>query len=565
MLNFLRHIRAAATGKINVELELRDMLKKLNCTYNLTEDEENHVKRYYFDFQSGNFVAAFYNEIGVEITYPNCFSVPAEEIELMRLNCNRFNGGSLFHRFFYNGNEEENTLSLHISFFCDNLQEHFVNLLKACFQVQRDFIDEYKKIRERDKEEGGPLDPEHRFAQDARELYLIRKQELTHQVNAPAAADADTESKLTLGEVISKLFPTDGIEYTTMSTIAGDVVSKTAGHKAISETELQSCLISVTDGKARFVADAAMLIVNYKNNLTNDPERTITIHLKAEGETSNSVFFRVTATLIPQEVSRANTLESHANRPLTISFLVQYSTASEKQRNQEFEYMWEDAKIKIRDGKYSELSNDQRLLAEIWQTNVAYNLYWGQMHLRNERYYQALLHFENAYNSMRSEVFEYNEAQRYNFSEICYYVGFCYSVLKNYEKAFFYLNLVSGTGKIRFATAIVNAMANSADVRTFSAIDGIMEEVKHEYNINLNNPDDEENEDIPEHIIHFVNFLRRRRIYAQIEFNMLNEAEDALTQMLNEPENADYAMEELAYINQLRIKQQNNKSDELPF
>ena len=173
MLDFLRNIRNAAIGKVDVELEFREILKEINCHYDINEDEEHNVKRYYFDFQSGNFVAAFYNGVGVEVTFPNCFTVPVEEIDLLRLNCNRFNGSSLFHRYIYSTNEEENKLNLHISFFCDDLRRHLVNLLKACFQTQRDFIDEYNKVKERNGEEQNSLDPEHRFALDSRELFLI--------------------------------------------------------------------------------------------------------------------------------------------------------------------------------------------------------------------------------------------------------------------------------------------------------------------------------------------------------------------------------------------------------
>ena len=58
--------------------------------------------------------------------------------------------------------------------------------------------------------------------------------------------------------------------------------------------------------------------------------------------------------------------------------------------------------------------------------------------------------------------------------------------------------------------------------------------------------------EVPEDLQSFVNFLRRRRAYALIDFDDLDEAEKAFTQMLDEPENSDYALGELAYIKQLR-------------
>ncbi len=563
MLDFLRNIRNAAIGKVDVELEFREILKEINCHYDINEDEEHNVKRYYFDFQSGNFVAAFYNGVGVEVTFPNCFTVPVEEIDFLRLNCNRFNGSSLFHRYIYSTNEEENKLNLHISFFCDDLRRHLVNLLKACFQTQRDFIDEYNKVKERNGEEQNSLDPEHRFALDSRELFLIRKMEMAHQANTTQGlptAESTADKPLLLCDMLERLFPIIGAEFTTMTITTGDKVAFKSGDAEIRKTETAQLIITADTPQPQFRADQVTATVNFKAGHTNDPERTVIVHLKAEGASGNSMFYRITATLIQQEVNRANTVESHSNRPCTISFLARYSGSSEKQRDQEFNYMWEEAKIKLKEGKYKELSDDQKLLAETNETNVAYNLYWGQIHLRDERYYQALLHFENAYNSMRDEVFTYDDSGRYNFYEVCYYVGFCYAMLKCYEKAFFYLNLVSGTGKIRFATTNVNVLANSGDVRTLSVIDGIMEEIKREYNLG----DSEDNDDIPEHIIHFINFLRRRRAYTLIEFDMLDEAETMLTPMLNEPENSEFAIDELAYLHQRRIQLKESGKDELP-
>lgn len=59
-------------------------------------------------------------------------------------------------------------------------------------------------------------------------------------------------------------------------------------------------------------------------------------------------------------------------------------------------------------------------------------------------------------------------------------------------------------------------------------------------------------DDLPENIKDFINFLRRRRGYAYIDFNQLDQAEKVFTQMLGEEDNADYAINELAYIKKLR-------------
>ena len=70
-----------------------------------------------------------------------------------------------------------------------------------------------------------------------------------------------------------------------------------------------------------------------------------------------------------------------------------------------------------------------------------------------------------------------------------------------------------------------------------------MDEIKRNFN---------QDDELPENIKTFINFLRRRRGYAFIDFNQLDKAEKIFTQMLDEEENADYAINELAYIKRLR-------------
>ena len=79
-----------------------------------------------------------------------------------------------------------------------------------------------------------------------------------------------------------------------------------------------------------------------------------------------------------------------------------------------------------------------------------------------------------------------------------------------------------------------------------------MDEVKHNFS---------EDEELPDNIRQFINFMRRRRGYAYIDFNQLDQAEKIFTKMLDEEENADYAINELAYIKKLR-QQRGEKSTE---
>ena len=133
--------------------------------------------------------------------------------------------------------------------------------------------------------------------------------------------------------------------------------------------------------------------------------------------------------------------------------------------------------------------------------------------------------------------------QKHMFMEAAYKLGFCYNELGLPKLAFYYLDLMASDGNIRHTMELVNSMANSKDLRLFSYTEGIMDEVKRNFN---------QDDELPDNIRQFINFLRRRRGYAYIDFNQLDQAEKIFTKMLDEEENADYAINELAYIKKLR-------------
>jgi Holliday junction resolvase len=118
---------------------------------------------------------------------------------------------------------------------------------------------------------------------------------------------------------------------------------------------------------------------------------------------------------------------------------------------------------------------------------------------------------------------------------------------------------MASDGNIRHTMELVNSMANSKDLRLFSYTEDVMDEVKRNFS---------EDEELPDNIRQFINFMRRRRGYAYIDFNQLDQAEKIFTKMLDEEENADYAINELAYIKRLR-QQRGEKSteqdDDMPY
>ena len=103
--------------------------------------------------------------------------------------------------------------------------------------------------------------------------------------------------------------------------------------------------------------------------------------------------------------------------------------------------------------------------------------------------------------------------------------------------------MVSHLHRITYTTELINSMVNSGDFRALAMVENLADSIRQ-------NMLDEE-EDIPEPIRKFLSFLDRRKVYLLVDKQLYNEARILLNKMLEEPDNADFALNELAYIQKL--------------
>ena len=526
----------------SVKADFEQFLKANNCTYKI-DQEDNDTTIFNFEFQAGHFVAAIRKQDDcVEVTYPCIATAPMLHLPLVRSKCNDRNNSNILFKYSYSIDKEEGEINVHMSFFNNQVNnENMVHQLKAAFHFQREWQLDFDEAVSISKDyESSDLESE--IYKHQREMFMLRRLELRHQLDSNAAAIATGTGSLPLWQMLDTVapLPSARLLFMTVNTVNGQ--QRIEDEQEIRNFNLRNVLVEGEGKQARLTRDYAVLDLHYKQGLDEKPMMT-TIAITAEGEDEHSIYSRVTVTHVPRNASRLNSMSNEGRQPHSISMLIALDRSDDKQRQQEFDYMWTDAQLKARNGEKDSLTDDQLMLGQVRVADVAYNMYWGVQMFNSERYYEAILYLENVFNSYRSDFFEMGSDGKRLFMEAAYKLGFCYNELGLPKQAFYYLDLMASDGNIRHTMELVNSMANSKDLRLFSYTEGIMDEVKRNF---------ADNEELPENIRDFINFIRRRRGYAFIDFNQLDKAEKIFTQMLDEDENADYAINELAYIKRLR-------------
>ena len=539
--------------------DFEQFLKAYNCTYHV--DTDNQSTTYSFDYQAAHFIATIRSQNDcVEITYPCMSTTSIDYLDLVRSKCNERNNNNILFKFSYTIDHEENRLNIHLSFFNNSVNPELIaHELGAAFHFQRDWQSDLDAAIA-DSKDTSNHDLESDLYKFQREMFLLRRMEMRHQLDSRAANISNGTGTLPLWQALETVAPLPAAHllFMTVNTITGQ--QRIKNEEDIRNFDLRNVLVDGKGKQARLARDYALLDLHYTQGEDQQPLMT-TIALTAEGEDEHSIYTRVTITHPMRNASRRNSLSNENRQPKSVSLLIALDRSDEQQRQQEVEYMWSDAQLKVQDQENDSLSDDQKLLCQVNNADEAYNLYWGQRMFNNGRYYEAILYLENLFNSYREDFFEMRPDRKHMFLEVAYKLGFCYNHLGLYKQAFYYLDLMASDGNIRHTMELVNALANSKDLRLFSYTEGVMEEVKRNF---------DNNEELPDNIKDFINFLRRRRGYAFIDFNNLDKAEKIFTAMLDEEDNADDAINGLATIKKLREQKQQNciepgKEPEKPF
>ena len=539
---FRHKIRFSDANSANNRRWVGKGLTALNCEVEWRKDGEEDVAHY--DFQSGHFgIRVQKNTPNVLLSFLFIAEAPMLEINNVRQLCNQFNLSSDGPRFAYSINEEKNLINVHLFYSLlldeDRVRAILSRAMTDLFGWQNVFLRKLGDLLKNQYRQNDN-DVELTSKQLARELFLLSQQELTHRMS-PHVWRHNEVRKLTLKQWMDTACDLHSFVPSEL-TIMTDKVETLNERKMIEDFEFHSLLIA---DKA-FKRKSATLNLTFFSPSEPDRRRYATIFVQqAEGD-GDALRYRITSTLMPISVD-ANGADSHKQtQPMTVSALVEYDLRTDKQQSDEFRYMWQDAKDKIEKGEVDSLSDEQRLIANTVLPDVAKSLYRGKQLYLQGRYYEAILHLENAFYFLHGSFNELYGSEQENYFEVCYMLGFCYNSLGNYQRAFYYLTFTIGLNRITFTEEYINCLVNMGDFRALAYINNIISELENAYGKG-------DDGDAPEpHMQAFISFLHRRKAYIYVEQGKFDDAEALLKSLLNDPYSSDFALKELAYLQRLR-------------
>ena len=518
-------------------------LKALNCTGEWRKEGDAALVRY--TFQSGHFgIRIIGNCPQVELSYLFFAEAEMKDINIVRHVCNHFNLNSTGPRFSYSINEETNIIDMHILtpllLDDDRAKDILSSAMVDMFLWQNSFIRSLTDVKKEAKS-SATSDLEWSEKEVARDFFLLREQELRHQKKGAEWRQNDKEAA-TLKQWMDKVFGLVDVVFSEL-TVVTDSVTVINDRESIASYNLSDTLIA--DGA--FVRQKAVLDLVFFLPAHPTTRRRMTFSIQQADGCEDVLYYQVVATLLPLPSGIGRPLRSKEVQVQSHSVLLAYDLRSTKQLQDEFVYMWKEAKSKVANGEENQLTEEQRLIANVESVDAARFVYRSRTLHRQKRYYEATSCLENAYRLLNSNIDKKSLEERNLFLEVCYMLGFCYNELQQYDRAYYYLTFVTGVNRTLYAEEYVNCMIYLGDYRSLMTIDGILEDLHNSI------VEDEEGE-FEQSVHSFLQFLYRRKAYVLVELHRFDEAEEMLRQMIDDPESGDFALDELAYIQQLREK-----------
>ncbi len=497
----------------------------------LSRDEDWVI--YYFSFQNGNFVCRAATKAPIiQLEFRGVAGLPfsPENIEKIRELCQRLNNDYLFAKIVYGYDEKANELDIHVQIeTIEPTESAFMMYIRTCFKMGNVVRQELEK---------GAADTEVRALQNQRDYRMLVDAEMAHEAeehkeNHPASQAPNHGS---VGEYVGYLFGNEAVEdmlSLTVQNVAGTTTIRQRDE--IARYDLLSAAIDTSGEEARFVDNkefsSSVLTINTVRN-----HYVFTLHPLEDKKELLSV--RMTAVRTPHEFVQDYVPEA-TYVPEAVSMLLCY--------------------VKT---QLPETESEEPV--ELPKTNIGKQIRHGHLLMEQRCFLQAIAVLTPIFKKWKTNVFNANEKEKNGFLQVAYYIGFCYTELHIYDKAYYYLELVHRSGnRFDYSSEYINCLANSSDPRVFYAIDEEQKATEQEIR-KIDADEDSGTEQMTERRQQFVSyalFLQRRKGYAQINFGYLDAAEETFKGLLDIDECHDYAQNELDYIARLRLQEMEKRKN----
>ena len=352
MMNMIRNLFKPSLRLSDLDLSenkriVSKALKALNCTGEWRKEGDAALVRY--TFQSGHFgIRIIGNCPQVELSYLFFAEAEMKDINIVRHVCNHFNLNSTGPRFSYSINEETNIIDMHILtpllLDDDRAKDILSSAMVDMFLWQNSFIRSLTDVKKEAKS-SATSDLEWSEKEVARDFFLLREQELRHQKKGAEWRQNDKEAA-TLKQWMDKVFGLVDVVFSEL-TVVTDTVTVINDRESIASYNLSDTLIA--DGA--FVRQKAMLDLVFFLPAHPTTRRRMTFSIQQADGCEDVLYYQVAATLLPLPSGIGRPLHSKEVQVQSHSVLLAYDLRSTKQLQDEFVYMWKEAKSKVANGE----------------------------------------------------------------------------------------------------------------------------------------------------------------------------------------------------------------------
>ena len=215
------------------------------------------------------------------------------------------------------------------------------------------------------------------------------------------------------------------------------------------------------DGTSTVYDESVNLSLEYTRN--DQKKQFVSIVIKPLGSTEFSVYARLSLMLPHEGTDDLQTLNSKS-LPMAASCILVFDVLDPSSDLKRYEELERVTIEKVNQRQQLEPLEDELMRGMSGINYPGYNMAFGKWLLDQNRYYDAYVTFERAYNCLRVDLSHLDKDGQSAFYRACYAMGFCLKKMGFLDKASYYLQLAINGGE-EYIGPYVEALAVSSHNR----------------------------------------------------------------------------------------------------